>query len=87
MHILCFKQKVTFDSHENVISNKSGRLLLYIHILYHQPLITIRMSIVDNVRQITTLPQIFCLNLFILTDIIQIFSQRHLVVILHLKNI
>ena len=30
MQILCFKQKVTFDSHKNVILNKAGRLPLYI---------------------------------------------------------
>ena len=33
------------------------------------------------VRQITTLLKIFCMNLFILANINNIYSQRHLVVI------
>ena len=49
MQIFCFKQKVTFENHENVISNKAGRLPLYIHILCHQAHITIHMNVMDSV--------------------------------------
>ena len=35
------------------------------------------------VRQITTLLKIFCMNLFILANINNIYSQRHLVVIFY----
>ena len=56
MQILCFKQKGTFDSHENVISNKAGRLPLYINILYHQAHnIIIHMKVMDSVLNNTIL--------------------------------
>ena len=55
MQFLCFKQKGAFDRYENVISNKAGRLPLYIHILYHQAHMAIHMNVMDRVLNNTIL--------------------------------
>ena len=74
MQILCFKQKVTFDSHENVISNKAGRLPLYTKILYHQAHITIHMNLMNSVLNNTILLSIVVTCVYI-CDKLHIITQ------------